>query len=194
MSSPRYQVASGGIDHAASFASMDTTAGMSPRCIASVKRSTSTRSCLSPSARSVFCWLCSGSRSSTVARARWSALLTDCGVVSSESAVLLGGEAEHLAEDQRRALAWRQVLERGDEGELDALALLVARLGRRVAVLHAELLVRVGLDPDGLDDGLARSRVGISGGCVVGGQHALGPRAICVEADVGRDLVEPGAQ
>ena len=105
MSSPRYQVASGGIDHAASFASMDTTAGMSSRCSASVKRSTIARSCLSPSARSVFCWLCSGSRSSTVARARWSALLTDCGVVSSESAVSL---AEKPSTSRRISAArWR---------------------------------------------------------------------------------------
>ena len=42
----------------------------------------------------------------------------------------LGGrEAEHVAQDQHRALARGQVLERGDERELDALALLVARLG-----------------------------------------------------------------
>ena len=35
-------------------------------------------------------------------------------------------EAEHLAQDQRGALVGRQVLQRGDERQLDALALLVA--------------------------------------------------------------------
>src|ERR687898_2481769 len=54
---------------------------------------------------------------------------------------LLRREAEHVAEDQHGALRGRQMLKRGDEGELDALALLVAGLGRRVPVLEAELPV-----------------------------------------------------
>ena len=61
---------------------------------------------------------------------------------------LLGGEAEHLAQDQHRPLARRQVLHRGDEGELDRLALLVAGVGGGVAVLDLERLVGVGLEPD----------------------------------------------
>ena len=44
------------------------------------------------------------------------------------------------------------------------LALLVAGLGRGVAVLEAERLVRVGLDPDRLDQRLAGAVVGIGGG------------------------------
>ena len=41
----------------------------------------------------------------------------------------LGGrEAENLEEQQRRPLVARQVLQRGDEGELDGFALLVARV------------------------------------------------------------------
>ena len=72
---------------------------------------------------------------------------------------LLGGEAEHLAQDQDRALARRQVLHRGDEGELDRLALLVGGVGRGVAVLDLERLVGVGLDPDLLGDRLARRLV-----------------------------------
>jgi predicted enzyme related to lactoylglutathione lyase len=40
------------------------------------------------------------------------------------------------------------VLQRGDEGQLDGLALLVAGRGRRVAVVEAEQLVWVGLEPD----------------------------------------------
>ena len=42
---------------------------------------------------------------------------------------LLRREVEHLAQDQHGALARRQVLERGDERELDALARLVPSLG-----------------------------------------------------------------
>jgi hypothetical protein len=47
-------------------------------------------------------------------------------------------EAEHVAEDEHGALARRQVLERRDEGELDALALLVTRLRTGEPVLEAE--------------------------------------------------------
>ena len=71
---------------------------------------------------------------------------------------LAAREAEHVAQDQHGALARRQVLERGDERELDALALLVASLGRGEAVLEAEPLVRVRLDPDRLDERLGRGR------------------------------------
>ena len=43
---------------------------------------------------------------------------------------LRGGEAEDVAKDQHRPLPRRQVLERRDKRQLDALALLVARVGR----------------------------------------------------------------
>ena len=58
------------------------------RC-APTRRRRRRRSCAAPrrrAARSVSCWLCSGSLSSTAARARCSALLTDATVVSSVSA------------------------------------------------------------------------------------------------------------
>ena len=42
---------------------------------------------------------------------------------------LVRREAEHLAQDQHRALVRGQVLERRDERQLDALAQLVARAG-----------------------------------------------------------------
>ena len=45
--------------------------------------------------------------------------------------------AEHLAQDEHGALARREVLERGDEGELDTLALLVAHIGRGLAPREA---------------------------------------------------------
>ena len=47
-------------------------------------------------------------------------------------------EAEHVAEDEHGALTRRQVLERRDEGELDALALLVPRLRAGEPFLEAE--------------------------------------------------------
>ena len=84
---------------------------------------------------------------------------------------------------------------RGDERELDALALLVGGLRRRVAVLHADHLVRVGLDPDRLDQRrahrLGRPRVRIRRRHVLHRQHALRAPRDHVERRVGRDLVEP---
>ena len=69
-------------------------------------------------------------------------------VVSSVLGDLLRREAEHLAQDQHRALRGGQVLERRDERQLDALALLVARLRGGVALREAGVGVR--LDPDRL--------------------------------------------
>ena len=65
---------------------------------------------------------------------------------------LAGGEAEHLAHDQHRTLPRRQQLQGGDERQLDALALLVARRGRQRAVGEPELHVGVRLEPDGLGE------------------------------------------
>ena len=64
------------------------------------------------------------SRSSAVLRARCIALFTDATVVSTVSGDLLGRKAEHLTENEDRTLPRRQVLEGGDERELDGLALL----------------------------------------------------------------------
>ena len=64
----------------------------------------------------------SSSVCSRVARARCSALFTEATLVSSSSATSARLPAQHLAEDQRRALPRRQVLQRGDEGEPDRLA------------------------------------------------------------------------
>ena len=107
----------------------------------------------SPSACSVVCWLRSGSCSSMALRARCNALFTEATVVSSGLGDLARRESEHLAHDQRRALPRREQLERRHEGQLDALALLVARRRRREAVHEPELGVRVRLDPDRLREG-----------------------------------------
>ncbi len=60
---------------------------------------------------------------------------------------LLGGEAEHVAEDEHGPLAGGEVLQRSDERELQHLAALVASLGRRVPIRAAEHFVLVRLDP-----------------------------------------------
>jgi hypothetical protein len=60
---------------------------------------------------------------------------------------LLGGEAEHVAEDEHGPLAGVEVLECSYEGELHHLAPLVASLGRRIAIRAAKRFVSVRLDP-----------------------------------------------
>ena len=69
-------------------------------------------------------------------------------------------EAEDVAQDQHRALPRRQVLQRGDERELDALALLVARLGPGDGGVEPELRVGVGLDPHRSTSGSAGASCG----------------------------------
>ena len=85
----------------------------------------------------------SGRSSSTALRARCSALLTEATRRLQGVGHLGGREAQHLAQDQHRPLARRQPLQRRDERQLDALALLVAGLRRGVAVVQPELLVGV---------------------------------------------------
>ena len=70
------------------------------------------------------------------------------------------------------------MLERRDEGQLHALAQLVAGLGRGVAVLEAQSGVRERLDPDGLERRQAEVVVVVDGGGVVDRQHRLGRRSI----------------
>ena len=113
-----------------------------------------------------------GASASIVARARCSALLTAATVVSSSSATSVADPAEHVAQDQHRALAAGQPLDRGQERELHALAQRVARGGigdRRDGVLQALVRIR-------LDDRLGAPR----------------PALELVEAGVGRDPVQPG--
>ena len=114
-------------------------------------------------------------------------------VVSSASATRRP-EAQDLAHDQHGPLVGRQELQRRDEGQLDRLALLVAGVGRVEAVLHGEGLVRVGLHPHRLDHRLAGAVMRVRGGAVVHGEHPLGALRDRVEAGVGGDPVEPGAQ
>jgi hypothetical protein len=89
---------------------------------------------------------------------------------------LLGGETEHVPEDEHRPLAGGKVLQRGDEGELERLSPFVASLGRSVTVRAAGGLLRVRLD---------RQRP------VERALAAVGDR---VEANVGRDPIQPTAR
>ncbi len=101
-----------------------------------------------------------------------------------------GRVAEHVAEHQDGPLAGRQVLQGGDERQLDGLLGVVAgfRPGRGVGQA-VEQHVGVGLDPD---------RVGHAGGLGRLGHHRHLPRAAAavaqrVQAAVDRDAVQPGA-
>jgi hypothetical protein len=57
-----------------------------------------------------------------------------------------GGEPEHVTKDQHRALGARQVLQGGNEGQLDALPAQVRRRG--VGLVVRGLVVRPWLQPD----------------------------------------------
>ena len=141
------------------------------------------------------CWLCSGS----VVVDRLASALEGAVHGGDRGVERLGhlarGEAEHLAQDQSRALVGGQVLERRHERQLDALAQLVARLGAGRAVLEAEALVRIGIHPDRLGRRQSESVVRVGGRAVVEREHPLlGPPRDQVEAAVGGDRVEPRAE
>ena len=62
------------------------------------------------------------STAASAARARRSALLTASALVSSSTATSVGTPAQHVAQDQHRPLAGREVLQGGDEREPHGLA------------------------------------------------------------------------
>ena len=109
-----------------------------------------------------------------MARARCSALFTDATLVSRVSAVSC---AEKPRTSRRistaRWFAGKQ-LQGGDEGELHRLTLFVAGVGRGIAVLDAKRLVREGLDPHRLHQGLADAAVRVGRGPIVDRQDPLG--------------------
>jgi hypothetical protein len=107
---------------------------------------------------------------------------------------LRGGEAEDVAKDQRRPLPRRQVLERCDERQLDALALLVACVGRGEPTVRFVGRIGVRLQPGRFGERRRGAIVRISGRPVVDRQHALGAALDQLQADVRRDPVEPGAE
>jgi len=108
---------------------------------------------------------------------------------------LLSGPAKDVAKQQGRALARRQLLDRRDEGELDRLTCLVARLRawREIADV-VERGVGVRLEPGDLLVPFAEWRER-HGRTLRLRQHAPGLRAgEGGEARVGRDAIEPGAR
>ena len=159
-----------------SFVRAARIASTSPRSIASMKRWTMARSRSSPSDRSVACWL-SWEASSIVLRAPLQGAVDGRRHQSSAAAASLA-EPEDLAQEQHRALARGQVLERHDERELNAgFALLVAGLGPRRLVVERKQLLGERLQ--------AGRRAGVAGGA------APLPARDRVKARVGGDLVEP---
>ena len=117
---PRYQLVNGGISHVASALSSRTIASMSLRQNASTYWSSSTRC---PSSRSVVDGVLG---QAAVGHLGVGALErgVDRGDGGVERLGDLGGRpAQHVAQDQHGALPGRQVLEGGDEGEPDRVAL-----------------------------------------------------------------------
>jgi hypothetical protein len=104
------------------------------------------------------------------------------------------GEPEHVAQDQRRPLAGRQVLQRGDERQLDRFPLLVPGVRPGESVGNAEPSVGVGLDPGRLDQRRAEPGVRVRRRAVVDRQHPRRSSLDHAQADIGRDRVQPGAQ
>ena len=122
-----------------------------------------------------------GRCSCIVARARWRALFAAATLVSSSAGRLLGRPAQHVARDQRRPLPRRQHLERGEERQLDRLAL--DRRPRRARRRRPR------------PRRAARSGYGCSHGTSANEPVASSGRAWRrqrVEADVRRDPVQPG--
>ncbi len=188
-SRPLYQLGHGGIVMRASSASIATTASTSLRSQASAKRVTIWRSSLSPSARSVACCVRPGTRCSI---ALWARLQR---AVDGDRRHLerLGGlpsrEAEDVSQHEDGPLPRGQVLERGGEGELDALTLFVARVRAEHRGFDSELGVGVGLEPDRLGERLAEGYMWIGRWTVVDREHALGPLVDHAQAGVGGDPI-----
>ena len=105
----------------------------------------------------------------------------------------LGGlPAEHLAQNQDRALPGRQMLQRGDERQPDGV--VQDHLTSRVGVRGGHRRVTGDrLDPGGLRQGGYRGRGRGHRRGQVHRQRAALPTAQHVQADVGGDAVQPGA-
>jgi hypothetical protein len=122
----------------------------------------------------------------SAARARLSALATDCSVVSRRSATSRGGEVEDVVQDQVDALSGWQQLQRRDEDERDGLACLVAGFGTGGAVRQVgEEHVGIGLERDDL------AQPGRFGRLDIEYRQAPASRAQHVQAASNGDAVQP---
>ena len=119
--------------------------------------------------------------------------MTDSTVESEHARHLAGVESEHVAQDEHRELARRQDLQGGHERQRDGFGLLVAglRAGR-----HAGRVLQQGvgkrLEPDDLAEPGRLGRFDPGDVPLLGGPPA--GRAACVQAPVGGDPVQPGAE
>ena len=127
-------------------------------------------------------------------RARCSALLTDATVVSRQSATSAAGKAEDVAHDQHGALRRRQLLQRRDERQLDALAQLVARRRIGDSGLVGELRVGIRLEEHRLGHRRAEVVHRRSGRTVLDGEQAARSLGRQPVARVRGDPVQPRSQ
>jgi hypothetical protein len=171
--SPRGLSRSGGSADGASLDSRVRIASISPRSRASAKRSALCRSRRSPRTPRLGCRLSSGSRSSTARRARSSAALTDATVVASASAASLA--VNPSTSRRTNADRWRAGRSRSASGP-----------GARVD--------RVRLDPRGDRERSWVCDAGSRGRPEIKRHDPIATAGDHVEADVGRDPVQPRAR
>lgn len=107
-------------------------------------------------------------------------------VSSRPAGHLLGGEIEHVSQDENGALERREQLNGAQESERRPRACERTLLGVGATMLDLEEPVRIGLEPWEL-------RLGGHPGAGVGGSHQPGPPPKMVQAGVRCDLVEPRA-
>ena len=192
-SRPSYSKGIGGIEMKTSSVSRATSASRSADSYARTNFATIASSAGEPGAGGGSRPAAGGSRRCRLARARLRALLTDSTVESSMLGHLAGVESEDVAQDEHGELARRQDLQRGHEGQRDGFGLLVAglRAGRRVDRTLEEGVGKR-LEPYDLAEPGRLGRFNPGDVPLLGGAPA--GRATRVEAPVGGDPVEPGAE
>ena len=104
----------------------------------------------------------------------------------------VGVVSEHLAQDEHGALASRQDLQRGHEGQGDGFGLCVAGLRAERDVDAPRERVGIRLEPHDFTEASRLGRLNLGDVPLLG--RASAGRAKRVEAPVGGDPVEPGAE
>ena len=188
ISRPSNHAGSGGIVNRTSSASRLARRSTSAASQAATNSSTSRRTPSSPSAASSACCDLPWVRSAIEARARWSALFTLGTDVSSSSATSAAENCSTSRSNSSRPLGARQVLQRRDVRELDALTPCVRRLGvaRVVRLIGPRLQEPVrGVELTEIS-GLGETRAEIAA------QHAVATPRHLLETRVGGDPEQPG--